>query len=223
MRDHQMCCCPDGGCGPHGPRSSLSRRGFLGLSTAAATAAVLAAHTRDALAAGRLPDRSLVPADKGLSPEEVAGLRARGVPTTYTGDDLRHIGMPVGGGCCGQVYLGGDGRLWYWDVDNGPPAPGADGSGEIYTKPRVPFSPFGHGVVLKTVAAGRTTVRAVDATGFEEVAFTGQYPIGRVDHRSPAVPMRVRLEAFSPFVPGETDDSTLPATVLVYTLTNTSP
>src|SRR4051794_24751529 len=111
MRDHTMCCCPGGRCASHGTRSPVSRRGFLGLSTAAATAAVLAAHTRDAFAAGRLPEPSPVPADKGLSAARIAGLRGRGVPTWYTGEDLRHIGMPIGGGCCGQVYLGGDGRL----------------------------------------------------------------------------------------------------------------
>jgi non-lysosomal glucosylceramidase len=223
MRDHQVSCCPDGRCDAHGPRSGVSRRGFLGMSTAAASAAILAAHTRDALAAGELPDRSLVPADKGLSAETVAALRERGTPTRYTGADLRYIGMPVGGGCSGQVYVGGDGRLWYWDVDNGPPAPGADGGGEVYVSPREPSSPFGHGVVLKTTARGRTTVRGVDGTGFDQIGFTGQYPLGRVDYQGHDVPVRVHLDAFSPFVPGDAEDSTLPVTVLAYTVTNTSP
>jgi uncharacterized protein (DUF608 family) len=227
MDDHDLGCGPPGCCGPQpvgpqpvGPQPvSVSRRRFLGLSAAAASAAVLAANARAALAAGNLPDRSLVPAGKGRL---AAGLYDRGVPASYTGTDLRYIGMPVGGGCCGQVYLGGDGKLWYWDVDNGPPPPGADGGGETYADPRLPFAPFGSGIVLKTTAGGQTEVRSLDSSGFDQVTFTGQYPIGQVDYSASGCPVTVRLEAFSPFIPGEVDDSTLPVTVLVCTITNVS-
>jgi uncharacterized protein (DUF608 family) len=216
MNDHHTDCCGGRCGGPGGDGGGrVSRRGFLSLSAAAASAAVLAAHTRDAFAAGTLPNRSLVPAAKPVP----AGLRERGVPTRYTGSDLRYIGMPVGGGCCGQVYLGGDGRLWYWDVDNGPAAPGAEAGGSTYTAPRDPFFPFGQGVVIKTTG---DRARRLDGDGFGEVAFTGQYPIGRVDYGDRDSPVRVHLDAYSPFVPGETDDSTLPVTVLAYTVTNTS-
>ena len=60
----------------------------------------------------------LVPAHKKLSPEWVASLTARGQRTTYRGTELEKIGMPVGGLCAGQLYLGGDGRLWHWDLFN---------------------------------------------------------------------------------------------------------
>ncbi|MBV8931494.1 MAG: hypothetical protein JO285_02875, partial [Kutzneria sp.] len=212
------CCQGDCCCGSSG----LPRRGFLSLSAAAAGAAVLAAHSRDAFAAGVLPDRALAPADKGFSRDWINGLYERGTPTRYAGDDLRHIGMPVGGGGCGQVYLGGDGQLWYLDLDNGPPPPGTTGSGDNYAKPHTQFSPFGHGFVLRTTTTDGQTVRRVDGTGFADVAFTGQYPLGTVDYRAADCPVSVRLEAFSPFVPGEVEDSTLPLTVLAYTLTNTS-
>jgi non-lysosomal glucosylceramidase len=215
--DRTHCC--GGGCEP---RPSVNRRRFLSLSAAAATAALLAARARAAQAAGLLPHTVLAPADKGLSPADLAALRERGAPTSYTGSDLRYLGLPVGGGCCGQVYLGGDGRLWYWEIDPGPAAPGVDGAGEGYANPHQPFSPFGNGAVLRTTAAGARTARRLDATGFADITFTGQYPIGQVDYHDPGCPVGVRLEAFSPFVPGEADDSTLPTTVLAYTLTNTS-
>ena len=47
-------------------------------------------------------------------------LFARGAREVYTKkrDELRYIGMPVGGICCGTLYLGGDGKLWLWDIFN---------------------------------------------------------------------------------------------------------
>jgi len=44
----------------------------------------------------------------------------RGAATVYakSRNELRYIGMPVGGICSGCVYAGGDGRLWLWDIFN---------------------------------------------------------------------------------------------------------
>lgn len=57
---------------------------------------------------------------------------------------------------------------------------------------------------------------------FDDVRFTGQYPIGRIDYRATGCPVEVTLKAYSPFVPLATDDSTTPVTVLVCTLHNTT-
>jgi hypothetical protein len=83
----------------------------------------------------------LVPPDKKLDPEWKKSLIARGVPARYTGRDLAHIGMPVGGICCGAVYLGGDGKLWLWDIFNKHYGSGIQGhgqNGELYVKLSIP-------------------------------------------------------------------------------------
>lgn len=58
----------------------------------------------------------LMPMDKLLSPDWIASLTARGAPSVWKGEDLPHVGMPVGGIGCGQLYQSGEGRLWLWNT-----------------------------------------------------------------------------------------------------------
>ena len=58
----------------------------------------------------------LIPADKKLSAEWIKTLYERGVPEVYSKEQLKYIGLPVGGIGCGQLYLGGDGSLWLWHI-----------------------------------------------------------------------------------------------------------
>lgn len=198
--------------------TGISRRRFLALAAGAAATGLLTSRSAAAAALGVSEDELvLVPADKRIPAEWMRTLYERGTPTTYKGAaDLRYIGMPVGGGCCGQLYLGGDGRLWKWDILNGPAHSTAEAR---YTAPEDPSSPFRQGFALR-VDGGRA--RSLDADGFGDVRFTGQYPIGTVEYADDSCPVEARLEAFSPFVPLAVDDSTLPVTLLTYTLRNTS-
>ena len=157
----------------------------------------------------------LVPTDKKLSAAWLRSLVERGAPTVYRGADLKYIGMPVGGICTGQLYLGGDGALWHWDIFNAKMSTGDS----HYSKPPVPASPVEQGFALKI---GDRTFPLKNG-GFADIAFRGQYPIGTVEYRDPASPLEATLDAFSPFVPLNTDDSSLPATILRFTVRNTSP
>ena len=61
----------------------------------------------------------LIPADKQLDAEWFKSLFTHGEAQVYTEPQaLQYIGMPVGGLFAGTVYLGGDGRLWYWNIRN---------------------------------------------------------------------------------------------------------
>ncbi len=176
------------------------------------------------------PAQILVPADKGLSEEWVKALTARGEPEVYRGDQLKYIGMPVGGVCAGLVYLGGDGKLWLWDIFNrntmakkvtygGKKFGNSDGA--LYVEPLLPRSPFTQGFALKYRVGSEAGQRTLDKDGgWGEITFQGSYPMGIVNYRDPAVPLSVKLESFSPFIPLNVDDSSLPATVARYTVTN---
>ncbi len=158
-----------------------------------------------------------VPADKKLDPKWVAALFARGQREVYCGKDLEKIGMPVGGICAGQLYLGGDGTLWHWDIFNQVLRTGS----AHYAQPLTPSSPIEQGFALRISAGGKTRVRRLDASGFSQITFRGEYPIGLVEYRDADVPLAVSLEAFSPFVPLNADDSSLPVTVMRFTVKNT--
>jgi uncharacterized protein (DUF608 family) len=160
----------------------------------------------------------LVPADKKLSREWIESLYARGSRTVYRGGELKYIGMPVGGICAGQVYLGGDGGLWHWDIFNIPMRTGA----QNYARPLEQESPVSQGFAVRIKSDAGDTIHTLDRAGFSDVSFCGEYPIGTVEYRDGNLPLAVSLEAFSPFIPLNTSDSALPATVMRFTVKNTS-
>ncbi len=161
--------------------------------------------------------QNLVPLDKKRSKEWQAKLRERGKPTVVSGAALDHIGMPVGGICCGQLYLSGDGRLWCWDIFNLPNKDiGQVRNGSHYEKPAVP----GKEVDFMATFMGDRGPLEFSRKDFKNVEFVGQYPIGRVRYADPGEGCEIELEAFSPFIPLNADDSGIPCTILSYKITN---
>jgi len=220
-------CCGSSGCGP------VSRRAFVG---AIGLGLPAAATVREACAGPfALADfEKLVPPDKKLDPDWVKRLFERGGPEPVTGPALQHVGMPVGGLFCGTVYLSGDGRLWHWDIFNrvhvgvsnkrpvyeGRPLDAIWGSAYVEPLLADEETALEQGVALTVKTPRGEQLRPLDATGFSDVSFVGQYPIGTVRYTDPDCPVQVVLEAFSPFAPLETDESSLPVTVLHYELAN---
>ena len=160
----------------------------------------------------------LVPSDKKLTAEWIKSLFDRGTRTVYCGAELEKIGMPVGGLCAGQVYLSGDGKLWHWDVLNK-----IIHTGSIhYAHPLKVESPLQQGFAVRVHMGKQAEFRRLDRDGFQEIAFRGEYPIGLVEYCDTKLPVSVLLEAFSPFVPLDINASSLPATVMKFTVRNTS-
>ncbi len=161
-----------------------------------------------------------VPANKRLNPAWVESLSARGERTLYRGDELRRIGMPIGGICAGQLYLGGDGKLWRWDIFNQTGNGIEESDGRKYANPPDASAPLEQGFAVRVTTRGQSQVRTLDRGGFPGVSFCGEYPIGFVEYRDDAFPLSISLEAFSPFIPLNAAESSLPATILQYTVRN---
>jgi uncharacterized protein (DUF608 family) len=197
----------------------IPRRQFLRMSGAAAAG----------LTMGRLPFAKYVPLQKTL-PAWAESVQSPGARSVFFGKDLRFIGMPVGGICAGQVYLGGDGRLWLWDVFNeikegilprrvpfrgetfGP------GGGANYIDPPQQTHPFEQGFAISI----GSEERRMDSSGWKDISFTGEYPLGMVRYRDPGSKIEVDLTAFSPFIPLDPDESGLPLTIMRFTVRNRS-
>lgn len=173
-----------------------------------------------------------VPLDKKLRPDWVRLLFERGQRTWYAGEDLNTIGMPVGGVCAGQVYLTGDGRLVYWGIFNKFTNTGYGAQNYfvgreptqmvVDNRDIVPAPAIDQGFAVQVITPTGTQVRSLDKQGFPAVRFCGEYPLGQVEYADESFPLFIRLEACSPFIPLNTADSALPATVLSYTLRNVS-
>ena len=135
--------------------------------------------------------------------------------------ELKYIGMPVGGIGCGQVYLGGDGQLWYWDIFNikriNPGGPGD----KFYINPMVQDKQFNQGFAIRVNNKITPFVKPLRMGGFSNIQFEGQYPIGDIEYKEEDFPLEVNLKAFSPFIPTNSEESGFPAVVMEYTIKNT--
>jgi len=180
--------------------------------------------------------------EKKLDRKWIDSLYQRGKPTTYlkSKNELQYIGMPVGGIGCGTIYLGGDGRLWLWDVFNKNqtgviyknvkwhekiqfnfdflrPFDGAN-----YVEPVKDVRPLEQGFALRIQFKGTTIVKKLQADDWEEVSFEATYPMATVRYIDGKLPLAITLKAYSPFIPLNEDESGLPCTILTFSLENKS-
>ena len=144
--------------------------------------------------------------------------------------------MPIGGLFSGTVYLGGDGKLWLWDIFNekkegivSKTYENWEGKKEIKSRdganfvfPVSPEYPFEQGFGIKVKQKNREWQKSLEFKGFEDITFKGQYPIAEVSYRDEELPVEIDLKSFSPFVPLDVKSSSYPATIMRYRVRNTS-
>jgi uncharacterized protein (DUF608 family) len=161
-------------------------------------------------------------------------VRQRDYNGGYAGEQAARIAYPLGGIGAGMVCIDGGGALTQVSVRNRP---------ELLHEPLV-FAAvslkMAGGVVARLLEgptpAWKVTYPWPDSTGtgrgqqgktfglprFAKNRFTARFPFAQVDLEDAELPVRAQLTAWSPFVPGDEDSSSLPVAALEYLLTNTS-
>lgn len=147
-------------------------------------------------------------------------------PRVFSGRQLRMIAFPLGGVAAGAVSLGGRGQLRDWEIFNKPDK----GAAPSYAFPSI-WAKAGSGKPVARVLESRiqppyegaSGLGSDNAPGLVRLAsstFTGEFPLAHVDFGDSALPVRVSLDAFTPFIPHEPDDSGLPVAILRYRVAN---
>lgn len=145
---------------------------------------------------------------------------------TFTGRALKEIAFPLGGIGAGNVSLGGRGNLRDWEIFNRPAKGG-----------NLPYSFF---AIWAKPGVGKAVSRVLEAqklppygpafglpTGevsglprFREAHFRGEYPFAWIELRDDLVPVGVSLEAFTPFIPLNSKDSSIPTAIFRWKVKN---
>ena len=147
-------------------------------------------------------------------------------PRVFTGPNLAQISFPLGGIGAGCIGLGGRGQLRDWEIFNRPDK----GNAPNYAFPSIRVETAGRKPFVSVLEArlqppyqGSFGIGSHGAPGLQRLqgaTFTGEFPLARLAFRDRRLPVNVTLDAFSPFIPHEEDDSGLPAAVLRYTVNN---
>jgi uncharacterized protein (DUF608 family) len=155
----------------------------------------------------------------------------------YEGDRTAHIAFPLGGIGAGGLALSGSGRLVDWSIRNRPGLQSFNGYSHFAIKAEAggelldarvlngPYEglPTGSPTTRKFFdgfgwGANRNTLAGVPH--FEATTFTGTFPVAEVAFHDATFPGEVKLTAWSPFIPTNERDSSLPAAMFEIEVTN---
>ncbi|HXQ81315.1 MAG TPA: GH116 family glycosyl hydrolase [Opitutaceae bacterium] len=161
-------------------------------------------------------------------PAPAAPAAPRGPDTVFSGEQLDQIAFPMGGFGAGMMCLEGSGALTNVSVRDRPMLQNQPG---LFAAISIGGPAKNARVVEGPVPRWKLFERRHAATGsgpmgmglprFARATFRAHFPFARVELADPALPVTARVTGWSPFEPGDADNSSLPAAGLEYTFTNT--
>jgi non-lysosomal glucosylceramidase len=194
------------------------RRDFLKQAAGALGAATQASHWSVAAEAQQ-------PLQSGMQLDH-AKQEAEEFPRRFEGRQLRMIAFPLGGVAAGSISLGGRGQLCDWEIFNRP----NKGYRPQYAFPAIWAQAAASTPVARVLESriqppyqGHEGLGSDNVPGLsrlESAVFFGAYPLAHIDFHDSSLPVHVQLDAFSPFIPHDPEDSGLPVTMLHYRVTN---
>ncbi len=170
-----------------------------------------------------------------------ASTRQTELGRTYTGEGVRAMAMPLGGIGTGQVALGGDGGLRQWQLINqsnhlafvpdsffalrtsASPAPDTGEVRILQSEEALALPPRDTPLVNDDLIPEQQAALVRTFGGVQRTTFTGAYPFARIAYEDERIPLAVALEAYSPYVPLDSDASEIPAVIFTFTMHNPSP
>jgi len=147
---------------------------------------------------------------------------------SYSGQYLNRVAFPIGGIGAGMFCMEGTGAISHMSVRN---------KMEFFNAPctfaalcvkrangniaRVLEGPVPDWKVFGAPNTGNGAVGAAyGLPRFRQAQFTPRFPFASVELRDDAVPLQVTITGWSPFIPDDADNSSLPAGALEYTFRN---
>ncbi len=147
----------------------------------------------------------------------------------YTGENLEKIAFPIGGMGAGMFCLEGTGAISNMSVRHYPQVfnepcmfatvnvKGYENGAKVLEGPVPERKRFG---APRSALGGEHTSWGLPR--FESASFSSQFPFATINLADKDVPLSVELKGWSPFIPTDQDNSSLPVGALEYTFTNTS-
>ncbi|MBN1535466.1 MAG: hypothetical protein JW908_01955 [Anaerolineales bacterium] len=144
------------------------------------------------------------------------------------GSDASALAFPLGGIGTGNISLGVRGNFIDWEIFNHP-GKGAINPNSFFSiwvkeGDNQPVCKVLEGLIQPPYNAsqGYQPYSVAGLPHFREAHFYGEYPLANIIFRDPDIPLEISLEAFTPLIPLNTEDSGLPCAIFTYSVKNTS-
>jgi len=166
------------------------------------------------------------PAEPGKADPKKSSRKYNGA---YTGEYLTRVAFPIGGLGAGMFCMEGTGAISHMSIKNQPDifnepglfaavvVKGMKNGAKVLEGPVPDWKKFGQRDAGNGLGGATTGL-----PHFHQASFLPRFPFAELTLTDKDIPLKVKVTGWSPFIPGEEDNSSLPVGAMEYQFTNTS-